>query len=115
MTDAFDMVLQLAEQLNPAEQEQLIQQLRAARRLPTVDELVGRLQTMRVNLNPTREDLLAEIDLTRRLPVKPEDSLLGKYANPSLALLSTADLQADLHTIATEWEQELDEFYTDKS
>lgn len=114
MTAAFDTVLQLAEQLDPAEQEMLIQQLRSARRTPPAHEIVGRLQAMRLNLNPTREDVIAELDLMWQLPVKPENRLLGKYASHSMPPVSAAELQADVQAVATEWEQELDEFYTDK-
>jgi hypothetical protein len=42
--------------------------------------------------------------------VRPGDSLLGKYANPNVPEMSEEAFHAQMHAIATEWEQELDEF-----
>jgi hypothetical protein len=120
MTAALDAILKLAEQLDPAEQDMLIDRLQSARTefsapMPTdYKSLAERLGNMRLNLNPTREDLLAELAIVRRLPVNPNGGLLGKHAESVVPIPDADDLHADLQAIATEWEQELDEFYVDK-
>jgi hypothetical protein len=117
----LDAILKMAEQLDPAEQDILIQRLQSGKQyrvIPASDEdeesLVRQLKLMRMNLNPTREDLLAEVEIVRRLPVKATDRLMGIGADASHPLISVADLQADLQAFSSEWEQELDEFYADK-
>lgn len=121
MTAMLDAILKMAEQLDPAEQDILIQRLQSGKQyrvIPASDEdeesLVRQLKLMRMNLNPTREDLLAEVEIVRRLPVKATDRLMGIGADASHPLISVADLQADLQAFSSEWEQELDEFYADK-
>jgi hypothetical protein len=61
--------------------------------------------------NPTRDELLQHAAILRQTPVRPDSSLLGKYANPSIPDISEEAFHAQMHAIATEWEQELDEFY----
>jgi hypothetical protein len=119
MTAALNAILKLAEQLDPLEQETLMQRLRAARMQRTIpaqpEQLTQQLQSMRLNVNPTRDELLAELEIVQHLPVNPENRLLGKYADPTQPALSNAELKADIHAIVTEWERELDEFYPDQS
>jgi hypothetical protein len=40
-----------------------------------------------------------------------QHSLYGKFANPNAPEVSAENLHAQLHSIASEWEQELDEFF----
>jgi hypothetical protein len=61
--------------------------------------------------NPTRDELLEHAAILRQTPVRPDSSLLGKYANPNIPDTSEEAFHAQMHAIATEWEQELDEFY----
>jgi hypothetical protein len=125
----FDDVLKLAEQLPEDEQNKLIYNLRLKQRaqkpLPPVREntepLHDRWYAQRgseyVNSyrSPTREELVSEVDVLRQKPVRAENRLLGKYANPNSPDMSTEEFHAQMHAIATEWEQELDEFDADKS
>jgi hypothetical protein len=59
--------------------------------------------------NPSREDLLQVVAKLRQTPPRPEDRLLGKYAGEHDDDMSEESLYAQLHSIATEWEQELDD------
>jgi hypothetical protein len=43
-------------------------------------------------------------------PFDDVESLRNKYANPALDALTDAQLSADIHEAATEWEKEPDEF-----
>jgi hypothetical protein len=42
------------------------------------------------------------------------ESLRNRYANPALDDLSDEELRATIHEAATEWEKELDEFFSDQ-
>jgi hypothetical protein len=97
----LDEVVMLAEQLDTEQQEQLIVRLHAKRSL--------RKNATSVTTLPTREILLTKVELLRRTPPNPADSLLGKYTNADVAAMSEAEFHAQLHAIATEWEQELDD------
>lgn len=125
MTVTFEEVLKLATQLPAHDQDRLIDYLRQNRRtLPvhdrqvqstpdTADKLVGSAPDFEMDYHePTREELIAELEALRAAGVfdKPQ-SLFGKYANPNAPDLSAQELHAQLHAIATEWEQELDEFF----
>lgn len=61
----------------------------------------------------SREQALAELDALRAAGAFDRvESLLGKYAG---ADVSQEDLDAAIHEAATEWEDELDEFFRDDS
>lgn len=62
-----------------------------------------------------RHALIRDAEILRDTPPRPEDRLLGKYANPNSPDMSEEDFHAQMHAIATEWEQELDEFTSDES
>lgn len=66
-------------------------------------------------VNYTREDWIRETEHLRQIPPKPEDRLLGKFANPNIPEMNEEDFHAQMHTLATEWEQELDEFTNDQA
>jgi hypothetical protein len=94
---SYNDVLQLAEQLTVEEQQALARQL---------------LSTSKP-IDLTREHVLAEFE--RRKVAGEFDNfeiLRNKYAQPDNDL-SEEQLLATLHDIATEWEQELDEFFGD--
>lgn len=131
MDATFEEVVKLAEQLEPDEQNLLIYRLRvkqmqahiqdetpqpAPRREMSLEWVKKRgteyIDTYR---SPTRQELLRDAEILRQTPVRPDDSLLGKYANPNAPEISEEAFHAQMHAIATEWEQELDEFYDDES
>jgi hypothetical protein len=71
--------------------------------------LVRRLQFT----NITRELLIAETNLLRATGAfENVESLRNKYARPDLDL-TEEELLATLHEIATEWEEELDDYASD--
>jgi hypothetical protein len=125
----FDDVLKLAEQLPEDEQNRLIYNLRlkqrAQKHLPHVDAdtepVRDRWYAQRgseyvdSDRSPTREELVSAVDVLRQKPVRAENRLLGKYANPNSPDMSEEEFHAQMHAIATEWEQELDEFTSDES
>ena len=62
---------------------------------------------------PTRQELIDELNTLRALGAFENiESLYGKFANPNVPEINEEDFHAMLHDIATEWEQELDEFAT---
>ena len=63
---------------------------------------------MNLNTNPTREELLREVEILRQMPIEPESSLLGRYANLGIPNMTQEEFHAQLYSIATEWEQEFD-------
>jgi hypothetical protein len=84
----------------------------AASKLPPAQK-AALVQTLQVptNSNPTREQLIAEMEALRAAGAFDQVvSLRNKYANPSLHDVSDAELRATIHEAATEWEKELDEF-----
>jgi hypothetical protein len=111
----FDEMIRLAEQLDLAQQNLLIHRLRMKQIKDRA--LAGQQSTEYVEqyLNPTRGELLHDLEILRATPVRPEDSLLGKYANPNFANTSAEEFHAQIRAIATEWEQELDEFSDSES
>jgi hypothetical protein len=132
VTDAtFEEVVKLAEQLDRAEQNLLIYRLRvkqmqehassetpqpAPPRRYSSDWLKRRgTEYIEAYRSPTREDLIRDAEILRETPPRPEDRLLGKYANPNLPEMSEEEFHAQMHAIATEWEQELDELADDES
>ena len=102
----YDEVAKLAEQLSSSEQLKLIYHLR----------MKQATQYAQVSLqSPTREELIQELGALRATGAFDSvESLYGKYANPSAPDLSEEEFHAELHKIATEWEQELDEFDTSR-
>jgi hypothetical protein len=122
---SFDDVLHLAEQLSETDQNRLIYQLRLKQTRhkshgqaaddyePVRDEwfLKRGSEYVEYYRSPTREELIEELDNLRAAGAfSKAESLYGKYANPTVPEMSEEEFHADLHAIATEWEQELDEF-----
>jgi hypothetical protein len=131
MDATFDDVVKLAEQLDTEHQNRLIYRLRVkqmqehrssetARPAPPrtySDAWIKRREMAYIEAyrSPTREELIRDAEILRDTPVRPGDSLLGKYANPNVPDMSAEEFHAQMHAIATEWEQELDEFSDDES
>jgi len=92
----FEEVAELAEQLSPDEQAALVERLQAK---------------LKPHRGLTREQVLAEFE-RRKASGEFEyvESLYGQFAHPDLDL-SDASLITQLHAIATEWENELDEYF----
>ena len=126
---SFDDVMKLAERLPEDEQNRLIYNLRLKQRVqkplppvsadtePVHDRWYAQRGSEYVDSyrSPTREELVSDVDVLRQKPARTENRLLGKYANPSSPDMSEEEFHAQMHAIATEWEQELDEFDADKS
>lgn len=92
----FDEIVQAARKLSPQQKSLLARSLE----LPPLD------------IGPTREDLIAELEMLRESGAFDNvESLRNKYANPALSDLTDEQLAADIHEAATEWEKELDEFF----
>jgi hypothetical protein len=67
-----------------------------------------------VDLTPTREELLGELEALRKSGAfKRVESLRNRYVNPAVDDLTDEQLSADIHEAANEWDQELDEFSTE--
>lgn len=131
MDATFEEVVKLAEQLNPDQQSLLIYRLRVKQMQDhTVSEaeplalsrreshellMHHGLDVVQSYHSPTREELIREAETLRQIPMRPSDSLLGKYANPLVSEISEEAFHAQMHAIATEWEQELDELHNDQS
>jgi len=92
----FEEIAELAEKLTPDEQAALGERLRS------------KSQSRR---GLTREQILAEFQ-RRKTSGEFEyiESLYGQFAHPDLDL-SDDSLNTMLHAIATEWENELDEYF----
>ena len=91
----FDEVLAAAHKLSETEKSALISSLQSEN-----------------NPQPTREQILAMHAALRAAGAfENVESLYGKFANPAVPSVSSETLNETLHTIATEWEQELDEFF----
>ena len=94
----FQEILLAAQKLNPQQKALLAHSLEA----PPPD------------MGPTRDELIAELETLRASGAFDNvESLRNKYANPTLDALTDAQLSADIHEAATEWEKELDEFFGD--
>lgn len=126
----FEDVLKLAEQLPENEQNKLIYNLRlkqarhkpqsptAKDSEPIRDKWYAERGSEYVEYyrNPTREELVTELENLRAAGAFDNvESLYGKYANPSVPAMTEDEFHADLHAIATEWEQELDDFDPDNN
>jgi len=101
MNATLDDVLELAEQLDSEQQNLLIYRLRA--------------KQLRQSTQPDRSTLLDLVNSLRHTMPSPEAGLLGKYARPDMPEMNAEAFHAQLHSIATEWEQALDEFDTDST
>ena len=129
MDATFEEVVKLAEQLEPEQQNLLIYRLRVKQMQEHASQemrqsashpnyaWIGQSGTEHLEgyHSPTREELIQEVEILRNTPTRPGDSLLGKYANPNAPEMSEEAFHAQMHAIATEWEQELDEFANDES
>jgi hypothetical protein len=117
-------VVKLAEQLNPEQQNLLIYRLRVKQgkdqsreQSPSENEyppdewsLKRGSEYVDFYRDPTREELIEELNnLHAAGAFKNVESLYGKYANPNVLEMTEEELHAQLHAIATEWEQELDD------
>lgn len=115
MDATFEEVLKLAEQLERDEQDLLIYRLRVKQIKGHEPEIIEPSELWNKSSSPTREELMRQVEILRGTPVRSGDILLGKYANPNAPEMSEEEFHAQMHTIATEWEQELDEFNNDES
>jgi hypothetical protein len=92
--------------------------LQAARKLSLQQKalLIQSLDIPSLDMGPTREALIAELDALRAAGAFDNvESLRNKYANPAVDDLTDEQLSADIHETATEWEKELDEFFGDEN
>ncbi len=91
---------------------ELARQLASEKRA-TLVKLLRETLPVEVDNVTSREELLIKFEQKKasgafhQLP-----SLRGKYAKPGIDV-SAQEIQAYLHEIGTEWEQELDEFFGD--
>ncbi len=111
---SYDEVVKMAEQLPETDQKKLIDHLRNKQaEYKANNQLRGPgVDTYR---NPTRADLISELkELQAAGALTDAESLYGKYTNPNIPEISAEEFHAGLHEIATEWEQELDEFDPNK-
>ncbi|MHB8628631.1 MAG: hypothetical protein ACYDBJ_16515 [Aggregatilineales bacterium] len=109
----YDQVVKLAEQLPETEQNKLIYHLRVKQVVHHIQEQAISIESPDSYLSPTREELIEELNVLRAAGAfEHVESLYGKYANPNAPELSEEAFHAQMHAIATEWEKELDEFYS---
>jgi hypothetical protein len=102
--NAFSHLIKLADQLPPDQQDRLIDHLRRQQMLRLEQEQAGS------DTDPTREMLIKELETLRAAGAFEQvESLYGAFANPNVPPLTADELHDQLHSIATEWEQELDE------
>jgi hypothetical protein len=90
----------------------------AAQKLPPSQQavLVHRLQQTEQEQKKgfTREQAISELEALRAEGAFDQvESLFGKYAGSGVDV-TAEELSATLHKDATEWENELDEFFNDK-
>ena len=104
MTDVtLEYVVELAEQLTPADQVALVEHLQVDRYVPPP-----------LDMGITREALLAKhARLLAEEAFENVESLRNRYARPGLDI-SAEELDAYLREIGTEWEKELNEFFGDE-
>ncbi len=115
MDATFEDVVKLAEQLDSEQQNLLIYRLRVKQIQERTAQEIPQPDLTHVSSHSTREELIHDAEILRQTPVRAGDSLLGKYANPNVPEMSEEEFHAQMHAIATEWEQELDELYNDES
>lgn len=96
----FDKLLQAVQKLNPQQKALLAQSL----------------DTTTVEMGPTREELIAELEALRAGGAfNNVESMRNQYADPTRDHLTDEQLAADIHEAATEWESELDAFVRDEN
>lgn len=94
----FEEIMQAVKTLTPE------QKLRLKQALETSDA------------EPTRASLIAELEARRAAGAfEHVESLRNRYANPALDDVTDSELLTTIHDAATEWEQELDEFFSDNT
>ena len=102
LENVYNRARKIAEATAQSVEQVLAQQLESLTELPI---LYG---------NPTREQLIEKLNNLRASGAfENVESLYGKYANTNIPAMSEEEFHAQLHDIATEWEQELDEFDKD--
>ncbi len=117
----YSEIEKLAEQLPETEQNKLIYHLRAkqtARKLPEQHAalpentpVAAELSPENADYNPAREALMQKFAALRASGAfEHVESLYGKYSSQALAEMSSEELHAEIHAIATEWEEELEEY-----
>jgi hypothetical protein len=112
MDATLEEVVKLAEQLNPEQQNLLIYRLRVKQMEEQTSPETPQPAPSRHS--PMRADLIRDTEKLRKTEIRPGSSLLGKYAYPDAPEVSEEEFHAQMHAIATEWEQELDEFHDDE-
>ncbi|MDX2136679.1 MAG: hypothetical protein SF123_01195 [Chloroflexota bacterium] len=125
MSPTLDEVVKLAKALGPEQQDMLIYRLRLERMLeqtqpdsaqaeesiPDEWALKRGAEFIEYYRNPTRDELIAELQAKRVAgQFDHVESLYGKFANPDVPDVSEEEFHAQMHALATEWEQELDDF-----
>lgn len=117
MVATFDEVVKLAEQLDTNQQNLLIYRLRVKQMQEHMskENAQSGIEGIESYHSPSREELIHDAEILRNTPVRSGDSLFGKYANPHVPELSEEEFHAQMHAIATEWEQELDDLFSDNS
>jgi len=95
----FDDIVHAVQNLTP-EQKRILKQ--------TLDASLA-------DIEPTRENLLAEHARLRAAGAFDHVESLRNYYAPTSSDLNDEQLSALIHDTVTEWEQELDEFFRDKS
>ncbi len=119
MDTTFEEVVKLAEQLDSEHQNLLIYRLRLKQMqehsIPENAQSAPQRQYQESYRSPTREELIQDAQILRGTPVQPGDTLFGKYANPNAPEMTEEEFHAQMHAIATEWEQELDDLTGDNT
>lgn len=89
----FEEIVQAAQKLSPEQKAALVYSLKLDRKISL-----------------TREQAIAELEALRTVGAfENVESLRGKYARPDVEVSEEA-LNAHLHQVGTEWEQDLDDF-----
>ena len=97
-TLSFQELVAAASKLPPAQKAALVQTLQASSQL-----------------RPTRDELIAELEALRAAGAFEQvESLRNKFDNPASSALSDDELHTTIRDVATEWEKELDEFFSDR-
>lgn len=126
----LEEVVKLAEQLDQEQQDLLIYRLRVQQtrvksqeppQAQHEDEYIADewatkrgIEFVDYYRSPTRAELIEELENMVAVGYfEKVESLYGKYANPNVPDMSEEEFHAQMHTIATEWEQELDDIRTD--
>lgn len=87
----------------------------AAQKLPITQKrmLVKSLRLPEFNFLPARQGLIAELEKLRNAGALSEEfSLRNAFANQDAPEVSEDELLLEIRSVATEWKEELDEFYS---